>query len=607
MDKLRVLQRHQWGLSWWWWWEIGALLISIIGVSLIITILVRYKDTSLSSWPFSIRPNSLISALTTLARSALLLPITSCISQLKWLHFRQPRPLHQLQVLDDASRGPWGALVLLYRMRVRPWLVSMLAIVMVAALAIETTTQQVLEYPSRDSELVLNETSRARLWTATTYELGFLRAAWSQKGDHCWKQMALIDASVPSAILGVESRPHVQCPTGAKQCVFPTLTTLAMCSEVKNYTNHMTANCTATENFGTLCSFHWTFKEAWSTSNLTGALEMTFNYQVPESNGGVTYLTTGDQHMQAGTLYPLSNGKGVGFAAVRKQATTDRIPGQSHPKVELFLVHLQWCEQTFTLTTTTPDGQVSGILGEEIVLQGPINNTTDSDYAREYVSMSTGQRYYISPDTDWILGNILSKHLCQSITRSRGSYQSPTDSSYVQHDFLSWRETYLGHYLSVTDLDKVASNVASAVSTFIRSPAEMVGGNLNATTINGKALITETYIRVRWQWLILPILETVLTACLLAITIMVDRRSGYPLLKNSSLGLLFYGLQETKLPLDIEQGITMNGDGVKGEQLEGIAKKVVAQFKVDADGKLGFIRTPELEHSFQVMLVQIPE
>ncbi|KAM7184579.1 hypothetical protein V8F33_012915, partial [Rhypophila sp. PSN 637] len=147
-----------------------------------------------------------------------------------------------------------------------------------------------------------------------------------------------------------------------------------------------------------------------------------------------------------------------------------------------------------------------------------------------------------------------------------------------------------GHYLSVTDLDKVASNVASVVSTFIRSPAELVGRNLNATTIDGKALITETYIRVRWQWLILPVLETVLTASLLAVTIIVDSRSGYPLLKSSPLGLLFYGPKETNWPCDVEQGITIKGEGVKGEQLESISKKVMAQFKVDADGKLRFIR-----------------
>ncbi|KAK4207276.1 hypothetical protein QBC37DRAFT_98918 [Rhypophila decipiens] len=103
-----------------------------------------------------------------------------------------------------------------------------------------------------------------------------------------------------------------------------------------------------------------------------------------------------------------------------------------------------------------------------------------------------------------------------------------------------------------------------------------------------QALVTETYIRVRWQWLILPILETVLTAGMLIITIVVDRRSGYPLLKSSSLGLLFYGLRRSNLAVDIEQAVSMTNRGSKSNKLESIVEKLVVQFKADTNGNLGF-------------------
>jgi len=41
------------------------------------------------------------------------------ISQSKWLWYRQdePHPLKDIQLFDDASRGPWGAVVLLFSIR----------------------------------------------------------------------------------------------------------------------------------------------------------------------------------------------------------------------------------------------------------------------------------------------------------------------------------------------------------------------------------------------------------------------------------------------------------------------------------------------------------
>lgn len=104
-----------------------------------------------------------------------------------------------------------------------------------------------------------------------------------------------------------------------------------------------------------------------------------------------------------------------------------------------------------------------------------------------------------------------------------------------------------------------------------QAPPSTTGGNQNAITITGTAYVEETYIHVRWEWLILPLIETLLTAGLLLTAIIVDRRSGYLLLKASSLGLFFHGIGEW-VPGDLKGRIY----GVEtGERLEEVAKEIV--------------------------------
>ena len=47
--------------------------------------------------------------------------ITAAIGQCRWLRFagKRPRKLQELQVFDDASRGPLGSLMLLYHTRLK--------------------------------------------------------------------------------------------------------------------------------------------------------------------------------------------------------------------------------------------------------------------------------------------------------------------------------------------------------------------------------------------------------------------------------------------------------------------------------------------------------
>ena len=76
--------------------------------------------------------------------------VTECIGQAKWPLFQ--RNFHSLidfHNIDEASRGPWSAVLLLVRMRGRAMLASLGALLFVLSLAVDPFVQQVLSYPTR--------------------------------------------------------------------------------------------------------------------------------------------------------------------------------------------------------------------------------------------------------------------------------------------------------------------------------------------------------------------------------------------------------------------------------------------------------------------------
>jgi hypothetical protein len=61
--------------------------------------------------------NGYVSVFAAVSKAALILPVSEAISQLKWIWFQEEAALWDFQLFDAASRGPWGAFMLLLRTR----------------------------------------------------------------------------------------------------------------------------------------------------------------------------------------------------------------------------------------------------------------------------------------------------------------------------------------------------------------------------------------------------------------------------------------------------------------------------------------------------------
>jgi hypothetical protein len=72
----------------------------------IVALLVIADGSSLPKLPLSITVNVYISFFVAIAKAAMPVAVSDSIGQLKWLWFLQPSALQNIQIFDEASRGP---------------------------------------------------------------------------------------------------------------------------------------------------------------------------------------------------------------------------------------------------------------------------------------------------------------------------------------------------------------------------------------------------------------------------------------------------------------------------------------------------------------------
>ena len=106
-----------------WWREILSMFLSIACLAINVGILAALNKKPYRSWHVGnagITPNAIISIFAIFSKAGLLLPVAESIVQLKWLYFQaRAQKVSDLQVFDDASRGPLGSLTLLWKVNIR--------------------------------------------------------------------------------------------------------------------------------------------------------------------------------------------------------------------------------------------------------------------------------------------------------------------------------------------------------------------------------------------------------------------------------------------------------------------------------------------------------
>lgn len=107
-----------------WAWEILAWLLAAISLLALIIVFAIFNSKALAQWKSGIMPNTLVSVLSSIGQTAILAPVTACVSQSMWLWLNNKGlaartqnhgspSLIDMQGFDEGSRGPLSSLFLL--------------------------------------------------------------------------------------------------------------------------------------------------------------------------------------------------------------------------------------------------------------------------------------------------------------------------------------------------------------------------------------------------------------------------------------------------------------------------------------------------------------
>ncbi|GKT48240.1 uncharacterized protein ColSpa_08421 [Colletotrichum spaethianum] len=185
-------------------------------------------------WPLGLTLNTLIAFLATLARAAFVIPVSESISQLKWLWYRDERPLKDFQDFDSASRGPWGSLQLLKT--TKGCIIS--TVVFVTAIFTSTLTQSAVTYPVRlarvDGTAVVARSTSFYFSTANLF---------SGINQQHYTEQSIFEGLSYSHTQEFPLSP-ARCPTS--ECKWEAYSSLSVCAKFWNVTDSL--NTTVTQS-----------------------------------------------------------------------------------------------------------------------------------------------------------------------------------------------------------------------------------------------------------------------------------------------------------------------------------------------------------------------
>jgi Protein of unknown function (DUF3176) len=552
-----------------WWLCILSVFASLCAIAAIVGLLAFVDGNPIPRLPLQITVNTYVSFFAKIAECTMLVAVNESISQLKWLWFREPRTLQDIQLFDDASRGPFGAVRLMIRTKTSLIVLGSLAAVL--ALAMDPFAQVIVSYPSRS---VVTKT--AKVGRAQAYDAALL--SWQNKCKYllliCQLLMpwsGLTSDAVESGLLtGPEFKmkaaiydglfkPEVvednapQCDTG--NCTFPSFNSLAVCSKCLDISQKVTHVDPPSD----LTKLDGVMKVSYS---LPAGAQVDFSVLYQEQQlamGPAIVVTTEIPSAVAKQVLdlqdPLLSLAILQFPDV-KQQIQDGNYYNTLPKtqqcalyfcVNKYKVTVENSNATTTVVSTWTSEYGTPTVGAPME-PGGMNGTKDA--ILRLPDDDGGQNNNTYTITAGSLAN-LQAWLAVTLSGSMN-----TSFSVVQGAV--WANDEMVVLNQTTDWDFLMSRLAKAITTYIRDPVQ----SGSAKYVLGTASRVETFVHVQWHWITLPLALVGMSILFLGGTMMKNESKRALAWKSSSLALLFHGLE----------GVRKNtGEGM--DQMRDVARK----------------------------------
>ncbi|KAJ5620237.1 hypothetical protein N7510_004221 [Penicillium lagena] len=526
-----------------WMVETVSAFFAMISFTVLIVILKHYEGISPTAWPFAgLTLNGLIAALATITRVALSILISSSLGQYKWLWYSQvsPRKMRDIDTFDQASRGVWGSVVLLWRLKGRH-LASFAAALTILGLAFDVFAQQIISV--EDRVVPMNITSNDQLPRV-------------QRGDKYAPETNLetppleLVASFYSGLLAGNFTPsNPVCSTG--NCTWPTVSSLAVCGGCTDVSSKLISTSHHI-NKG-----HTTYKYA-----LPDGLALFRSSIINSKYGGseqpvfsVLNVSNANESMDRYHAYKsIANDPKNGLVMIAHLESISSMtrngmqePG-SKPDPSGFSAHecaLWFCVQAYNISMTNGNLKQATVGSWSKSKRGSNYNYHFATPPPEF-NIPHNASFQISTQVVQILGD--------SVKSAIGGYVSNSEGNIYMTNM-----TVSGIYARMNDLDRWIDNYARIMTQSLRSIAD--SSPVTDTYYLGTAFRDQIYIHVRWAWLAFPAAMIIGTCLLLLVTIWKTDRSPVGPWRNSSLAPFFTETDE-KLQLAAQGAMRSYGENL---------------------------------------------
>ncbi|KAJ5392011.1 hypothetical protein N7509_007501 [Penicillium cosmopolitanum] len=543
-----------------WTWEAGGCALSIVSIVLLVVFLVYVDGDKYASWEHSISPNTVVSVISTVAKASMLVPVSSCLSQLKWTTFHNPTPFYHMQVFDQASRGPVGALESLWT--VTPGLATIGAGLMILAVAFDPFAQQILSYPARRMEV---NSGTSAVQSADQYWPAWARSVAPQidilnittRGLEPSMQAAIFNGLAQS-----KNNPlNPICPSG--DCEYDDFVTLGVCSQCKDVTNEANQSCKPSTDQ------HKLYTQEWMAE-----IPLDCNYTTPSGASITPGIWVNDAKWLSQDNYSvfaipnpwsavsLSNGSFVkegdrvqivSFLSAKYEGrlTTWTSKNSTTPedKPTLMECSVSLCERKYTQTRESSDDglqQIELVETQDFYLGENIKSNITGIWLSTLVSPNDTKP--LSPNSNYTIENSTWADLSGTLTGLFNSTLYTADAQSIEKSIPG-----LNPLLALWS----STNLTDSVTSMANSMTDHIRTSTSAKQIPGTTFHTETYIHVRWAWIALPAILVLLAVALLLVVSVENRKYSTFLWKSSVLPLLLGKMQiNSEHEIDTLQTVT---------------------------------------------------
>ena len=543
------------------WYREGVSCLLVIGAlaGLVLTLIVCDRKP-LPDIPFGLSINTMVSIYTVVIGTAATAVLADGLSAAKWSWLRQPQRLYDMTIYDDASRGWWGALKLLYRLRCTSLVPSLGAMLTLVALVLDPVTQQLLGFYDCSVALHLVEAHIAR---TNVYE---------ERGTHVGAGLTTIPFELLTAVsVGLSAPGQLQAPWACSSgnCTFDEpYSSVGFCSNCIDATEELVIENPRTEKVKvTLASAGLELDGlqgrlvAGGTSISTGGFSVIF---FDGHNNATAYTCTIDPcvhsfrgRLEAGRLQEkiISRSPAINNLAMADLSCLDQ-PAAQIPRLRRLGYRFADSDRWLPINSTIENGTLGS---------SPVTHIGTGE---ETSIVPAHCIYQINPITlnsvNYFVGPAFFEGFVNA-SSSTGGLSGPPSLQVLQGANLppNGSETYL--LPSLAYLQSVMQNVTDSMTTYVRSH-----GNENySQPAVGQVHHYATCVKVRWPYVAYASSVVVLLLVFFISTVISTIPDND--FKSSSLATLFHGFEgETRQYIDS----TTIGQENRIEELERFAKKL---------------------------------